>query len=171
MASNCSPSDSTYTISNGTSPSSLFLHEFDSEAFEVGPIFQYQNTRDASVSARSDNVEPCVSKFPGDPPDPAKTDFSGGRKVSWGKRTSAPPWAMPLATSKELLSTSAYLNRLDVSPADFGQLRDKDENEAANSIAKATISILNIFNDATADWDIEKCLMNPLPVSTDCLKF
>jgi hypothetical protein len=79
-----------------------------------------------------------------------------------------PPWAMPLATSKELLSTSAYLNRLDISPADFGQLRDKDENEAANSIAKATISILNIFNDATADWDIEKCLMNPLPVSTDC---
>src|ERR1700722_9359363 len=52
--------------------------------------------------------------------------------------------------------------------ADFGQLRDKDENEAANSIAKATISILNIFNDATADWDIEKCLMNPPPVSTGC---
>jgi hypothetical protein len=46
------------------------------------------------------------------------------------------------------------------------KLREKDENEAANSIAKATISIVNIFNDATADWDIEKCLMNPPPVST-----
>jgi hypothetical protein len=75
---------------------------------------------------------------------------------------------MPLATSKELLSTSACLNLLDASPADLAQLRDKDENEAANSIAKATISILNIFNDATADWDIEKCLMDPLPVSIDC---
>jgi hypothetical protein len=79
-----------------------------------------------------------------------------------------PPWAMPLATSKELLSTSVCLNRLDISPVDFGQLRDKGENEVANSIAKATISMLNIFNDATADWDIEKCLMNPLPVSTNC---
>jgi hypothetical protein len=82
-----------------------------------------------------------------------------------------PPWAMPLATSKELLSTSACLNLLDASPADFPQLRDKNENEAANSIAKATISILNIFNDATADWDIEKCLMNPLPVSTACKSY
>ena len=60
---------------------------------------------------------------------------------------------------------------LDASPADFTQLRDKDENEAANSIAKATISILNVFNDTTADWDIEKCLMNSLPVSTDCKPF
>jgi hypothetical protein len=116
--------------------------------------------RDASASA-------CPN-FSGILPDLAKADLSGVRKASWGKRTSVPPWAMPLATSKELLSTSAYLNRLDISPADFGQLRDKDENEAANSIAKATISILNIFNDATADWDIEKCLMNPLPVSTGC---
>jgi hypothetical protein len=39
MASHCSPFDSTYTISNGTSPSSFFLHDFDSEVFEVGLIF------------------------------------------------------------------------------------------------------------------------------------
>jgi hypothetical protein len=106
-----------------------------------------------------------MSKFRGDP---AKADFCGVRGALWRKRTSVPPWAMPLAISKELLSTSVYPNLLDASPADFAQLRDKDENEAANSIAKATISILNIFNDTTADWDIEKCLMKSPPVSTNC---
>lgn len=38
------------------------------------------------------------------------------------------------------------------------QLRAKDSNGAANEIAKHTITILNIFNDATADWDVEKCV-------------
>jgi hypothetical protein len=42
MASHHSPSDSTYSVSNETSPSSLFLHDFDSEVFEVSLIFQKQ---------------------------------------------------------------------------------------------------------------------------------
>ncbi len=43
-------------------------------------------------------------------------------------------------------------------------MREKGSNNAANEIAKNTISILNIFNDAIADWDIEKSLMKAVPV-------
>lgn len=44
------------------------------------------------------------------------------------------------------------------------QLRDKNENEAANSIARNTVNIVDTFNSVTAPWDIEAFLMNPRPV-------
>lgn len=41
----------------------------------------------------------------------------------------------------------------------FLQLRDKNENDAANSIAKNTVSIVEVFNSVTAPWDMEAFIM------------
>ena len=46
------------------------------------------------------------------------------------------------------------------------KLRSKDENQAANEIAKQTINIVNIFMGVTGTWDLDKCIMTiPQPVT------
>ncbi|KAL9115698.1 MAG: hypothetical protein Q9227_000066 [Pyrenula ochraceoflavens] len=49
------------------------------------------------------------------------------------------------------------------------QLRAKGSAEDANEISRLTLALVKTFNGATADWDIEKCLMEdierPLPTT------
>ena len=42
-----------------------------------------------------------------------------------------------------------------------GQLRDKGENDAANTISKNMINVVSTFNDTTAPWDLERFFMTP----------
>ena len=44
------------------------------------------------------------------------------------------------------------------------QLRNKNEYDAANNIAKDTVRIVDAFNNATAPWDMDTFLMSPRTV-------
>ena len=43
-------------------------------------------------------------------------------------------------------------------------MRDKNETDAANTIAKDTLNIISSFNNATAPWDIDAFLISPRTV-------
>src|SRR2546421_12357477 len=78
MASHYSTSNSTQSISNGTSPSSLFLHDLDSEAFEVslllGNTFKHSVHIGLCLQRRQKDLSALLG---GESWDQRKTDLSG----------------------------------------------------------------------------------------------
>jgi hypothetical protein len=107
MAPHYSPSNSTQSISDGTSPSSLFLHDLDSEVFEVSLLLgQHIHALSPYCPLSRRRQTDLAALLGGKSWISERLTCLAFRRSSWAKKMSAPPWAVPLATSRESLSTS-----------------------------------------------------------------